>query len=360
MAADWFTANRRRIIQFLLIAVVILMVFFAKDALLSTIKPFFYALIMAYLFNPLVNYAQNRGVKRWVLSLSIVLFILLLLVIFAFLLLPSIVKDAMELIKRLPTVIAGLRTDLMELLEKINSSVLAGTGTLDTKGIVDEITSHGYRILMDMLTSLVSSLSGLRNVLLVPIIMFYMLKDKEFFINELRICFKPAQWKNAQEMWKNINQVLGGFVRGRFIIITYVGIATGVGAAVIGIPNAITIGLLAGVFDLIPYFGPWIGGILPVVLALISPTPTNAIWMVLWMVMVQQLEASVLAPRIIASGVGIHPLLVMFSVMLFGTLFGVLGMIIGVPVVASGLALIRHFWAKAKKSENNAIIRPRP
>ncbi len=94
MAADWFTANRRRIIQFLLIAVVILMVFFAKDALLSTIKPFFYALIMAYLFNPLVNYAQNRGVKRWVLSLSIVLFILLLLVIFAFLLLPSIVKAA--------------------------------------------------------------------------------------------------------------------------------------------------------------------------------------------------------------------------------------------------------------------------
>ena len=355
MVADWFSTNRRKIIHILLIIGFVLMVFFARTALWSTIKPFLYALILAYLFNPLVNYAQKKGVKRWVLSSSIVLFILLLMLIFAFVLLPSIVKDAMELIKRLPTVIAGLREDLMEMIEKINS-VLSGTTSLDAKSTVDEITNKGYRILMDMLTGLVSSLTGLLDILLIPIIMFYMLKDKEFFINEVRLMVKPAHWVNLQEMWKDINQVLGGFVRGRLIITTFVGISTGVGAAVIGIPNAITIGLLAGVFDLIPYFGPWIGGILPVVLALISPTPTKAIWMVVWIVVVQQLEANILSPRILASGVGIHPLLVIFSVMFFGALFGVLGMIVGVPVMASALALIRYFWAKAKKKENNAII----
>lgn len=353
IGTDWFTANRKKLTHILLVTCLILLIIFSRQALWSTIKPFLYALILAYLFNPLVNYAQKKGVRRWVLSLLIVLVILLLMVFFAFVLLPSIVRDAMELIKRLPTVVAGVREDLLEILERINSAV---SGAVDAKRTVDEITSRAYQLLMSMLTGLVSSLTGILDVLLIPIIMFYMLKDKEFFVTEIRSYLKADHWKTVQEMWKDINQVLGGFVRGRLIITTFVGLATGIGAAVIGIPNAITIGLLAGVFDLIPYFGPWIGGVLPIVLALISQTPFNAVWMVIWIVAVQQIEANILSPKILSTGVGMHPLLVIFSVIFFGALFGVLGMIVGVPVMASALALVRYFWDKAKKKAQNAAV----
>lgn len=140
------------------------------------------------------------------------------------------------------------------------------------------------------------------------------------------------------------------------LLTLFVGIATGAGAAVIGIPNAITIGILAGVLDLIPYFGPWFGGVVPVLLALISPAPIKAVWMILWIVVVQQLEANILAPKILSTEVGMHPVLVIFSVLFFGALFGVLGMIIGVPAMGSALALIRYFWDKSKKKEKDAAV----
>lgn len=356
MGTDWFTTNRRRITQILLIAGVILLVIFARQALVATIKPFLYALILAFLFNPVVGFAQKKGMKRWLSSLLIVLLFFLLVSLFAVLVLPSVVRDALELIKRLPEVVSGLRQDLMELLERVD---IALAGAVDIKRTADDITRQFYQAFMSLLTGMLSSLGGLLDVLLIPIIMFYMLKDKAFFINELRSWVKPAHWKSLQEMWRDISHVLGGFVRGRLLLTVFVGIATGAGAAVIGIPNAITIGILAGVLDLIPYFGPWFGGVLPVVLALISPAPTGAIWMVIWIVVVQQLESSILAPKILSTEVGMHPLLVMFSVMFFGALMGVIGMIVGVPIMASVLALIRYFWKKSKKKENDAIIHPR-
>ena len=351
MGTDWFGANRRRIIQFLLIAGLILLLIFARQALVSSIKPFLYALILAYLFNPLVNFAQKKGIKRWISSLLIVLVFLLLMVFFGAVLLPSMIKDVLELIRRMPSVLADLKRELLELLEGLNAAL---AGAVDTKRAVDEVTNHIYQGLMSLLTGMLSSLGGLFDILLIPIVMFYMLKDKAFFINEVRSWVKPVHWTSFQEIWRDVNHVLGGFVRGRLILTVFVGLATGLGAAVIGIPNAITIGVLAGVFDLIPYFGPWIGGVLPVVLALISPQPIKALWVVIWMAVVQQLEANILSPKILSNEVGMHPLLVIFSVLFFGALFGVLGMIIGVPVTASALALIRYFWNKAKQREHNA------
>ena len=356
MAVNWFKHNRRRIIQALLAFGLVLLMVFSWDALWSTLKPFLYAIILAYLFNPLINFVQSKGVKRWISSLLLVLIILLLLLLFALVLVPSIVRDAMELIRRLPAVVAGLREDMTDLLERLNTAL---AGSIDARGTVDELTSRAYQVLMSMLTGLVSSLGGLVDILLIPIIMFYMLKDKDLLIAELRSWVKAGQWKSLQEMWLDINSVLSGFVRGRLILTLFVGVTTGTGAAVLGIPNPITIGILAGVLDLIPYFGPWFGGVLPVVLALISKTPFNAVWMILWIVVVQQIESSILSPKILSTEVGIHPLLVIFSVLFFGALLGVLGMIIGVPIMASALALVRYFAGKAKKKESNAFINPR-
>lgn len=353
--ADWLTRNRRRAIQVLLVLGLILFVIFARDALWGTLKPFLYALILAYLFNPLINFAQSKGVRRWQSSLLLVLLIFLALLLFALVVVPSIVRDAMELIRRLPAVVEGLREEMMDLLERLSTAL---AGSIDAKGAVEEFTGRAYQVLMDMLTGLVSSLGGLVDILLVPIIMFYMLKDKDFFIAELRSWVKAGQWKSLQEMWQDINHVLSGFVRGRLILTLFVGIATGAGAAVLRIPNMITIGIVAGVLDLIPYFGPWLGGVLPVVLALISDTPFTAVWMILWIVVVQQIESSILSPKILSAEVGIHPLLVMFSVIFFGALMGVTGMIIGVPIMASALALVRYFAVKAKKRKSDAFINP--
>ena len=104
-----------------------------------------------------------------------------------------------------------------------------------------------------------------------------------------------------------IDVVLGGFIRGQLVIAVFVGILTGVGCRIIGVPHSLTVGLVAGITNIIPYFGPWIGGVLPVVLAIMD-NPIRALWVAIMIVIVQQLEAVFISPQVMSRSVGLHPL----------------------------------------------------
>ena len=111
---------------------------------------------------------------------------------------------------------------------------------------------------------------------------------------------------------------------------------------------------MAGLFDLIPYFGPYLGGALPILIALIGPTPIKALWVVILIVIIQQVESNLITPRVLSERVGLHPLVVMFSVMFFGSVMGIPGMILGVPIMAVLLAVIQaaiNWDRKAEKKE---------
>jgi predicted PurR-regulated permease PerM len=105
--------------------------------------------------------------------------------------------------------------------------------------------------------------------------------------------------------------------------------------------------------NIIPYFGPWIGGILPVILALMI-SPIRALWMVIAIVIIQQGESDLISPQIMARSVGLHPLLVMFSVLFFGSIFGIIGMIAGVPLMAILINIGKYiFEYRDKLREDN-------
>ncbi|NMA49153.1 MAG: AI-2E family transporter, partial [Tissierellia bacterium] len=130
-------------------------------------------------------------------------------------------------------------------------------------------------------------------------------------------------------------------------------ILMGIGSLIIGIPYALTIGLLAAITNIIPYFGPWLGGILPTVLAFIEK-PIMTLWAIGLIVVVQQIESTLITPRIMSKSVGIHPLLIIFSVLFFGSLFGIIGMILGVPMMATLLLIfgyIKEYRQHIEKKE---------
>jgi predicted PurR-regulated permease PerM len=136
-----------------------------------------------------------------------------------------------------------------------------------------------------------------------------------------------------------MNVVVGGFIRGQALIALIVGVVTGIAMAVIGVPFAGMIGVIAGVTNIIPYVGPIVGGFVAAVVALFVD-PWLAVWAILAFVAIQQLESMFLSPRIMSDQVGIHPVLVIVVLLAGASLGGLLGMLLAVPVAG----VIRVTW----------------
>ncbi len=139
--------------------------------------------------------------------------------------------------------------------------------------------------------------------------------------------------------------VLEGFVRGQVIIATIVGVLTGLGLWILGVPYALLIGLIAGVTNLIPYLGPIVGGIVAAISAAFV-SPQLVLWTLVWVVVVQQAESTFLQPRVMSDQVHMHPALVILSLLIGATLFGLVGMLFAVPVAAVLKVLFVHYFEK--------------
>lgn len=134
---------------------------------------------------------------------------------------------------------------------------------------------------------------------------------------------------------------------------TYVGIATSIVLLVLGVDFAIVIGFITGVADIIPYIGPFLGFVPAVFFAFIS-SPIKAIWVAAFFLFIQWLVNNVLAPKIIGDTTGIHPIIILLSIIIGGGIFGVLGMILAVPVVAITIILFKFIKEKFKRPPNSS------
>lgn len=130
-------------------------------------------------------------------------------------------------------------------------------------------------------------------------------------------------------MDKSISQ----FIRGRIIVGIFVGITTTIALFILNIDFAFSIGMLAGIADIIPYFGPVIG-IIPAVFFALLEGPLKALWVIITFTTIQQIENNIITPKVVGESVGIHPVTVIISLILGGGFFGILGMILAIPVVA--------------------------
>lgn len=339
MENNWLTRNRRTLTWVLIVLAAAAFLYSVRRSLIGTLTPFLYAAVFAYLFNPLINKLEARGIKRFWSSLLTVLLVFITLVMFVAMFIPSVISDATTVVRRLSLNMDKLKIMMEDALGRLDGML---GGALEVDGKVDDLVRTGVQLLTDAISRVVASLGGLIDVLLIPVITFYLLKDKDLLLRDIAAFFGESQRARLKDVGREINRLLSGYVKGKILISLFIGILTGVGSLIIGIPNALTIGIVAGLFDLIPYFGPWLGGILPVLIALIGPTPIKALWVVILILIIQQVESNLITPRVISQRVGMHPLVVMFSVMFFGSVMGISGMVLGVPIMAVLIALLNR------------------
>ncbi|WP_422487314.1 AI-2E family transporter [Gudongella sp. DL1XJH-153] len=318
-------------IGMILLAVVLLMVIYKP--LVRVINPFIYALVLAYILNPLVKFLEKRKMSRTVAILIVFLLFFGIIGIAFGTIIPSLTGDLSGFIEDIPNIVGFVENLIVELrageITFIPKEVQDYLNVEDQLDRLGEFLKNAFRGIFNVL---VNSTGTLLDIIITPIITFYYLKDKDKILKALTEDIPESGISKLKEFGKDMDKVFGGFIKGQLTIAAFVGVLTGVGCFFIGVPYALTIGLVAGITNIIPYFGPWLGGVLPVILGFME-RPLMALWVIILIVVIQQIEAAFLSPQIMSHSVGLHPLLVMFSVLFFGSMFGILGMIIGVPLM---------------------------
>ena len=216
---------------------------------------------------------------------------------------------------------------------------------------IENIQNAVFGSISRFFTGIASTFSKLVSLVLIPILTFYFLKDKEEFKDKAKNLIPEKYREESLDLFRKIDKSLGMFIRGRLILAIYVGVTTTILLLVLKIDFALVIGFITGIADIIPYVGPFLGFLPAVFFAFIS-SPSKGIWVAIIFLIIQWVENNVLAPKIIGQSTGIHPLTILLSLVIGGGMFGVIGMIFSVPFVAVVKILaefIREKYYKDKK-----------
>lgn len=305
--------------------------------------PFLLAFALAYLLNPMVEWLERHGLGRKTSITAVFLGILLIFAGVLFIILPVIYNELAKLTVVLPQMMQNIDTRLQVYRAQFKATGLPSRITL----VLDEHLAQGEVLIANklklMLANLPEILMSLTVFILSPILAIYFLVDwKRLEKGIVRLV--PQRYRLSwQRLLQDINHVIRRFVRGNLVVAIIVGVLIGFGVKLIGMEYAFLIGLICGIFDLIPYFGPLIGAVPSVLLGLIK-SPAMAIKIALIILIVQQLEGNVISPKLMGDSVGLHPLFVVFVLLAGGEIWGFWGMLLAVPFAAVLRLIIRHIY----------------
>jgi predicted PurR-regulated permease PerM len=350
----------------------------ALSGLLAVLTPFIIALVVAYLLHPVVcwiesnvmyskrlmklengNQDKHRKLKR---TLSVLLTYVLVIGIIVVLLYSTYAMIGGQISRQIDfnTIIDSISS----YSERYNQIFEQLKIELENSGLSDNVKQQFIKTAEDINELLGSALSktfnqirnlgsNIVNIALGLIVAFYILKDLQYFkklyCDSTKVLIKERKNQTLSNLMTDINSIMSSFIRGQLLDALIVGILSSIGLSIIGLDFAVLIGMTAGIANIIPYFGPIIGSVPAVIVGLLSGSPIKALLAVIVLVVVQQIDGTLIAPKVVGDSVGLHPVFVMLSILIGGAYFGLLGMLIAVPTAA----IIKMFllrWFEDKKS----------
>ncbi|MDO5707733.1 MAG: AI-2E family transporter [Andreesenia angusta] len=322
----------------------------------------FISMILSYIINPIVNKIQKKKIKRPLAILIVYLGIFAFLAIIIMTIGPKIVDEITEFIQNLPKNIADLYAftkrfyeNNLEDINKMSKALNIESPEQIFSNTLEAAKTYATNWSIGFANGVVSFFGKAFNMVLIPIVTFYMLKDKDKIKDGI---LRTIPWKKRDEVVKvskDIDDVIGAFIRGQLIVCLFIGVATAIALTIIGIDFSILIGIFAGIFNIVPYLGPIIG-LIPAVIIALMDDPIKVISVVISITVIQQIESNFISPKIVGDSVGLHPIVVMVSVLLGGSYFGIFGMLLAVPTIATLRILFNFFGKKIKKMDDENIF----
>jgi predicted PurR-regulated permease PerM len=321
----------------------------------TILLPFAAGIALAYILDPLATALERRGLSRFAATLGILLVFVVVLILALILVVPTLAAELADFVTRIP----DLADRLQSLLAAFLNSRVAHFFGIDPASIRNSFStfmSQSVTWLTAVLASLWSGgkavLALLALLLITPVVAFYLLYDWERLVAYIDDLLPRDQADEIRGIAEQIGHTIAAFVRGQGLICLALALFYGVGLALADINFGFLIGFTAGILSFIPYLGTAIGllGATGLALAEYWPEWIHAAVAVLIFILGQIMNDYVLAPRLLGSRVGLHPVWVIFSFFAFGLLFGFVGLIIAIPAAASIGVLVRYAIARYRES----------
>ena len=303
--------------------------------------PLLVSIFLYYMMSPVFRLLIKIHIGKWKLnrgiaSLIIVLGLILLIVAAFAVLIPPMIKELNQLIHWLPGAAGDMQNWLSEASQKHIWIKKIDLATY-YKHFNTQITKYAEGLLSSLTSSVGSIIGTITSavvvVVTVPVMLFYMLKDGDRFVPNIQRFFSEKHAKEVTELLHQMNKTLSSYISGQMIECICVGIGTSIGYLIIGEPMAIVLGLVAGITNIIPYIGPYIG-IAPALIVALAVDPQKIIWVIVVVIVVQQIDGNIIYPNIIGKSLQIHPLTIIILLLAAGNIAGLLGMILCVPLYA--------------------------
>lgn len=366
------------VILAIIIACALKVVWYWDDAktglgnILSTLYPFLLGLFIAYMINPLVDFfnkklfrglfrIRRKGVSKGLSVLLSYILVLSIITVCMFYIIPQIVESLMQL----TNIIEGAQTGynkIVDFIENLNNQYPEWKLNKviefveDTPAQIEKwLKEFGVSVLPKIYTTSVSIISGIVNTLIAVMVSVYMLLDKPKLINNIKksvyAIFPQAKADRIMVVSAECNKIFGNFIIGKMIDSIIIGILCWIIMTIIGIPYALVISVIVGITNMIPYFGPFIGAI-PGILLLLIVDFSYAVIFAIIIVVLQQFDGLYLGPKILGESTGLRPIWIIFAITVGGSIAGVAGMFLGVPVTAVIAYLLSEAMEKRLKKRN--------
>lgn len=325
--------------------------------LMPILSPFLVGILLAYLGDPLVDRLESRGLSRtWGVVAVFALFGLLLLLVLLFLL-PMLGRQLVYLYQLAPLVLDWLQREALPWIQ-VKLGLAQGFWHLDQlKGLfvgqLGKTTDIVSQLLSQATASGLALLAWLGNLLLVPVVSFYLLRDWDILVAKLRALLPRRREGVVVGLIGECHEVLGAFLRGQLLVMLALGVVYALGLMLIGLELGLLIGLLAGLASIVPYMGfvVGIGAALIAALFQFGGDLYPLVGVVVVFTVGQLLEGMLLTPLLVGDRIGLHPVAVIFAVLAGGQLFGFTGVLLALPVAAVIMVLLRHVHDLYKLSD---------
>ena len=346
-------AARLGIVAWSTVGVAVLVYLFGRYVLYPIriiFPPLILALIIVYLLNPVVSLLERKGLRRGLATFLTYLTILSAVGVGLAFLIPVVSHQAVEFGKSLPAFLEKAQQDLINFARNLGLTVHGHNlfASFGPKGqfstFVGRITSIGVGVLHVVLTLVLGIVIG-----------FYLLMDLPKIRKGIKGAVPRGRRAEVQEIGRKLSVAVGGYFRGQLLVAAFVAAASMLGLYLVGLPYWAPVGLIAGLFNLVPLIGPFIGAIPALFIAFttshtgggpihLDPGWPLAVGASVVLLIVQQIDNHVVSPNVVARTVKLHPLTVMISLLAAGTLLGLWGLLLVIPVVASAKILMVHYW----------------
>ena len=363
----------------------------ALDNVLDILSPFIYGGVMAYLLRPVCNYYESafekllpQKLKRFSGTVAVTLSLITgLLVVYALIIMiaPQLYESIKTIWNTLPERVAQFTAWLSatfgedeEILRFLDTAYKEMYTTLDTWA-KDTLVPYVTNIVSGVGASVWKVLLFMKNFLIGLIVAVYLLASRKRFKKQgvmlIRSTLKPRWADLMLNEIAFVDRMFGGFIDGKIVDSAIIGVLCYIGCVIFKFPNALLVSAIVGITNVIPFFGPFIGAV-PSILLILIESPIKALWFAIFVLVLQQLDGNVIGPKILGDRTGLSSFWVLFSIILFGGLWGLVGMVICVPLFAVIYDLLKKLvyrglqrnkrldiWQEYKQEFGEELPRPR-